>query len=153
MPRLPGFDEGGEHVQPIPLRRVAFRVHQTFDLLERAAIIAPGLDRCDVHLRSPSSNRLGVDAVVFPVRAGEADVDDPMDIVGPYDDTILVGTRNMYRLHAFCQSGNCYKVAFFLRAIRQPCEMVFVDYMSGMTRDAAWRESTNEMGEAPGHHG
>ena len=55
----------------------------------------------------------------------------------------------MYRLHAFCQSGNCYKVAFFLRALRQPCEMVLVDYLAGRTRDATWRESTNEMGEAP----
>jgi glutathione S-transferase len=55
----------------------------------------------------------------------------------------------MYRLHAFCQSGNCYKVAFFLRALGEPCEMVFVDYLKGTTRDAGWREDTNEMGEAP----
>ncbi len=55
----------------------------------------------------------------------------------------------MYRLHAFCQSGNSYKVAFSLRALRQPCEMVFVDFMRGETRAAAWREQTNEMGEAP----
>jgi glutathione S-transferase len=55
----------------------------------------------------------------------------------------------MYRLHAFCQSGNCYKVAFFLRALRQPFEMVLVDYMRGETRDAAWRAQTNVMGEAP----
>jgi glutathione S-transferase len=55
----------------------------------------------------------------------------------------------MYRLHAFCQSGNCYKVAYFLRALRQPFEMVLVDYMRGETRDAAWRAQTNVMGEAP----
>ena len=55
----------------------------------------------------------------------------------------------MYRLHAFCQSGNCYKVALFLRALQQPCEMVLVDYMHGQTRDATWREQRNEMGEAP----
>ena len=55
----------------------------------------------------------------------------------------------MYRLHCFCQSGNSYKVAFFLRALGQAYESVFVDFMHGMTRDAGWRESTNEMGEAP----
>ena len=55
----------------------------------------------------------------------------------------------MYRLHCFSQSGNSFKVAFFLRALRQPWEPVFVDFMHGMTRDASWREHTNEMGEAP----
>jgi glutathione S-transferase len=56
----------------------------------------------------------------------------------------------MYKLHGFCQSGNSFKVAFALRAMRQPWEAVFVDYMSGnATRDAAWREKVNEMGEAP----
>ena len=55
----------------------------------------------------------------------------------------------MYRLHCFCQSGNSYKVAFLLRALGQAYESVFVDFMHGMTRDAAWRTSTNEMGEAP----
>jgi glutathione S-transferase len=56
----------------------------------------------------------------------------------------------MYRLHGFCQSGNTFKVAFMLRALRQPWEAVFVDYMKGgATRDPAWRDGTNEMGEAP----
>jgi glutathione S-transferase len=56
----------------------------------------------------------------------------------------------MYRLHGFCQSGNTFKVAFMLRALRQPWEAVFVDYMKGgATRDPAWRGETNEMGEAP----
>jgi glutathione S-transferase len=55
----------------------------------------------------------------------------------------------MYRLHCFSQSGNCFKVAFLLRALKQPYESVFVDYMSGTTRDETWRISTNEMGEAP----
>ena len=55
----------------------------------------------------------------------------------------------MYRLHAFCQSGNSFKVAFILRALGQPFECVFVDFMHGATRDAAWREQTNAMGEAP----
>lgn len=55
----------------------------------------------------------------------------------------------MYRLHGFCQSGNTYKVAFLLRALQQPWEPVFVDFMNGATRTPEWRESTNEMGEAP----
>jgi glutathione S-transferase len=41
-------------------------------------------------------------------------------------------------------------VAFLLRALRQPWEAVFVDYMQGgQTRQPQWRESINEMGEAP----
>jgi len=55
----------------------------------------------------------------------------------------------MYRLHCFSQSGNSYKAAFLLRALGQAYESVFVDFMHGMTRDAAWRGQTNEMGEAP----
>ncbi|HLF12167.1 MAG TPA: glutathione S-transferase [Gammaproteobacteria bacterium] len=55
----------------------------------------------------------------------------------------------MYRLHCFSQSGNCFKVAFLLRALGEPFETVFVDYMRGITRDANWRERTNEMGEVP----
>jgi glutathione S-transferase len=55
----------------------------------------------------------------------------------------------MYRLHGFAQSGNTFKVAFLLRALDQPFETVFVDFMHGATRDAGWREATNEMGEAP----
>ncbi|HVZ42169.1 MAG TPA: glutathione S-transferase [Ramlibacter sp.] len=56
----------------------------------------------------------------------------------------------MYLLHGFSQSGNTFKVAFMLRALGVPWEAVFVDYMrSGQTRDPQWRESVNEMGEAP----
>jgi glutathione S-transferase len=55
----------------------------------------------------------------------------------------------MYRLHGFSQSGNTFKVAFLLRALAQPWEPVFVDFMHGATRDASWRDQTNEMGEAP----
>jgi glutathione S-transferase len=55
----------------------------------------------------------------------------------------------MYRLHGFCQSGNTFKVAFLLRALRQPWEPVFVDYMNGVTRSDAWRDEANEMGEVP----
>ncbi|MGZ5272212.1 MAG: glutathione S-transferase family protein [Ramlibacter sp.] len=55
----------------------------------------------------------------------------------------------MYRLHGFCQSGNTFKVAFLLRALQQPWEPVFVDFMHGVTRTPEWREQVNEMGEAP----
>ena len=55
----------------------------------------------------------------------------------------------MYRLHGFCQSGPTFKVAFALRAMTQPWEPVRVDFMNGATRQDAWRESINEMGEAP----
>ena len=55
----------------------------------------------------------------------------------------------MYRLHGFSQSGNTFKVAFLLRALRQPWEPVFVDFMHGATRDPAWREQANAMGEVP----
>ena len=55
----------------------------------------------------------------------------------------------MYRLHSFCQSGNAFKVAFMLRALRQPWEPVFVDFMNGATREPRWRETANEMGEVP----
>jgi glutathione S-transferase len=55
----------------------------------------------------------------------------------------------VYRLHCFAQSGNSFKVAFMLRALKQPWEPVFVDYFRGGTREALWRDQTNEMGEAP----
>jgi glutathione S-transferase len=56
----------------------------------------------------------------------------------------------MYRLHGFCQSGNSFKVALLLRALAQPYEDVFVDYMQGgQTRQPGWREEVNAMGEAP----
>jgi len=55
----------------------------------------------------------------------------------------------MYRLHGFCQSGNTFKVAFLLRALGQPWEPVFVDFMRGATREPQWRETANEMGEVP----
>jgi glutathione S-transferase len=55
----------------------------------------------------------------------------------------------MYRLHCFGQSGNSFKVAFMLRALGVPFEAVHVDFLSGVTRDAAWRAEHNEMGEAP----
>ena len=55
----------------------------------------------------------------------------------------------MYRLHCLAQSGNSFKVAFLLRALGQPWEPVFVDFMHGATREPAWRAAANEMGEVP----
>ena len=55
----------------------------------------------------------------------------------------------MYRLHGFSQSGNTFKVAFALRAMGQPFETVFVDFMAGVTRTGPWRDSINAMGELP----
>jgi glutathione S-transferase len=55
----------------------------------------------------------------------------------------------MYRLHCFSQSGNCFKVAFLLRALHQPWDPVFVDFMHGVTKDESWRRQSNEMGEVP----
>ena len=54
-----------------------------------------------------------------------------------------------YKLHCFCQSGNAYKCARMLNCAGADWEPVFVDFMNGATRDAAWRASVNEMGEAP----
>jgi glutathione S-transferase len=55
----------------------------------------------------------------------------------------------MYILHSFCQSGNAYKVAFLLNALNVPWQAKFVDFMNGITRTGAWRESINDMGEVP----
>jgi glutathione S-transferase len=54
-----------------------------------------------------------------------------------------------YKLHCFCQSGNSYKVALYLNCAGLDWEAVFVDFMHGATRKPEWRESVNEMGEAP----
>ena len=54
-----------------------------------------------------------------------------------------------YRLYGFGESGNCYKVALMLALTGADWEAVPVDYFNGETRSAAWRESLNEMGEAP----
>jgi glutathione S-transferase len=58
----------------------------------------------------------------------------------------------MLKLHGFAQSGNTFKVAFLLRALGvpwQPVPMSLADFAGGATRDAAWREGVNEMGEVP----
>jgi glutathione S-transferase len=54
-----------------------------------------------------------------------------------------------YKLHCFCQSGNSYKVALYLNCAGLDWEPVFTDFMHGATRDPKWRETVNEMGEAP----
>ena len=58
----------------------------------------------------------------------------------------------MLKLHGFSQSGNTFKVAFLLRALGvpwQPVAMSFAEFAGGATRDAAWREGVNAMGEVP----
>jgi glutathione S-transferase len=58
----------------------------------------------------------------------------------------------MLKLYGFAQSGNTFKVAFLLRALGvpwQPVAMSFAEFAGGKTRDPAWREGVNEMGEVP----
>jgi glutathione S-transferase len=58
----------------------------------------------------------------------------------------------MYKLHGFAQSGNAYKVALLLQALRQPWTPVhlpFADFAGGMVRSEGWRQSVNAMGEIP----
>lgn len=54
-----------------------------------------------------------------------------------------------YRLHCFAQSGNTYKVGLYLRCAGLPWQAEFIDFFSGETRTPEWRDSVNEMGEAP----
>jgi len=58
----------------------------------------------------------------------------------------------MYVLHAFSQSGNCYKVALLLQALGQPWKAVhmpFSDFAGGVPRSDKWRQEQNPMGELP----
>jgi glutathione S-transferase len=55
----------------------------------------------------------------------------------------------MYKLHAFCQSGNCYKVVLMLDVLGETWEPLRIDFFGGQTRTAQYRESVNELGEAP----
>src|SRR6478609_324323 len=59
------------------------------------------------------------------------------------------GAMAQYKLHCFSQSGNSYKVALYLNCSGLDWEPAFVDFFNGATRDAKWRASVNEMGEAP----
>ncbi len=54
-----------------------------------------------------------------------------------------------YRLHAFCQSGNAYKVALYLTCSGIAWEPVEVDFFGGQSREPGWRENINAMGEVP----
>ena len=58
----------------------------------------------------------------------------------------------MYKLHAFAQSGNTYKVALLLQALRQPWTPVhlpFEEFAKGIQRSDNWRQDMNPMGELP----
>ena len=58
----------------------------------------------------------------------------------------------MYKLHAFAQSGNTYKVALLLQALRQPWTAIhlpFADFAAGIQRSDTWRQDVNPMGEIP----
>ena len=58
----------------------------------------------------------------------------------------------MYKLHAFAQSGNVFKVAVALQALRQSwtaIHMPFSDFAGGVPRSDAWRQDVNPMGELP----
>lgn len=55
-----------------------------------------------------------------------------------------------YQLHCFAQSGNAYRAALMLNLCGLDWEPVFVDFFGAMPqRTKEWRESVNEMGEAP----
>ncbi|MGO9045325.1 MAG: glutathione S-transferase family protein [Xanthobacteraceae bacterium] len=55
-----------------------------------------------------------------------------------------------YQLYCFAQSGNSYRVALMLNFIGADWEPVFVDaFKAGVQRTAEFRETINEMGEAP----
>jgi glutathione S-transferase len=58
----------------------------------------------------------------------------------------------MYKLHGFAQSGNAYKVALLLEALRQPwtpVHLTFAEFAGGMVRSDGWRQDVNAMGEVP----
>ena len=58
----------------------------------------------------------------------------------------------MYKLHAFAQSGNTYKVALLLQALRvpwTPIHLPFEEFAKGIQRSESWRQDVNPMGEIP----
>jgi glutathione S-transferase len=58
----------------------------------------------------------------------------------------------MYKLHAFAQSGNTYKVALLLQALRQPwtpIHLPFEEFAKGIQRSDTGRQDVNPMGEIP----
>ncbi|ODN72047.1 hypothetical protein A6302_00562 [Methylobrevis pamukkalensis] len=54
-----------------------------------------------------------------------------------------------FTLHCFTESGNAYKAALMLELSGCDWSPKFIPFFEGATRDPAWRESVNEMGEAP----
>jgi glutathione S-transferase len=55
-----------------------------------------------------------------------------------------------YQLYCFAQSGNAYRAALMLSVIGADWEPIFVDFFkAGVQRTAEFRETINEMGEAP----
>jgi len=55
-----------------------------------------------------------------------------------------------YQLYCFAQSGNAYRAALMLNLIGADWQPVFVDFFkAGVQRSAEYRETVNEMGEAP----
>jgi glutathione S-transferase len=55
-----------------------------------------------------------------------------------------------YRLYCFAQSGNAYRAALMLNLIGADWEPVWYDFFGAMPqRTPEFRESVNEMGEAP----
>lgn len=53
------------------------------------------------------------------------------------------------KLHCFGESGNSYKGALALEMSGLDWEPVFVDFFNGAARTPEYRETVNEMGEAP----
>ncbi|MFY0682312.1 MAG: glutathione S-transferase family protein [Thalassovita sp.] len=53
------------------------------------------------------------------------------------------------KLYCFGESGNSYKAALSLQLSGLAWEPEFVDFFNGAARTAAYRETVNEMGEAP----
>jgi glutathione S-transferase len=55
-----------------------------------------------------------------------------------------------FQLYCFAQSGNAYRAALMLNLIGADWQPVWVDFFSGgVTRKPEFRETINEMGEAP----
>jgi glutathione S-transferase len=54
-----------------------------------------------------------------------------------------------YTLYCFGESGNAYKVALMLQAAELSWKPKWVDFFNGETRSAEFRQTINEMGEAP----
>ena len=54
-----------------------------------------------------------------------------------------------YKLYCFAQSGNSYRAALMLNLIGAKWQPIWVDFFKGETRTPQFRETVNEMGEAP----